>query len=330
MNISELECLPSEECLAEIGRFWNVENFHFIRKMENIVYSCERDGGRFFLRLTSSLRRSQEEIRAELEWIDFLQQQKLPVVQVLKNHHGDLSQRVQCNEEFYEACVFQEISGRHPSEEEMVGEKKFLFRLGALIAKMHTATAGYSPKGLWKRENWDDERGFRHACEAANSSKIPFFMERLKECIAWLRSLEISRENYGLIHADLGLLNLFVQDDESISVIDFDDSCYHWFAFDLAFVIYSIALNSHHGEFDREEQNWLENLLKGYRSVREFRETDVELIPGFIEFACLRIFFWIEYHENLSTFRDEALVGVAKTKQWAVDRLNKNSLVPII
>lgn len=329
MKNTELEQLPSAETLAELGRSWGAKNFHFIRKMENIVYSGERLDERVFLRLTSCFRRSREEIAAELDWIDFLRQLKLPVVQVLKNHHGDFTESVEYNNAHYEACLFAGIFGRHPSVDEMRKED-FLFRLGALIANMHEATMNYSPKGFQRRESWFEERGFRHAREAAEASGNPFFKGRLLECVAWLNNLSISRENYGLIHADLGPSNLFVQDDASIFVIDFDDSCYHWFAFDVAFVIYSIALNSGHEEFDREEQGWLKNLLAGYRSVRKFSAMDEELIPGFIEFACLRIFFWIEYHENLKTFRNEVVADVVKIKQWAAARLNNNSLVPII
>jgi Ser/Thr protein kinase RdoA (MazF antagonist) len=128
-----------------------------------------------------------------------------------------------------------------------------------------------------------------------------------------------------LIHADCGPSNLFIQADGAISVIDFDDSCYHWFAFDLAVVIYSMALNSSHDRFDATEQTWLQNLLSGYRSVRALSEIDDKLIPRFIDFACLRMIFWIEYHENLHTFGDEVLLGVKKIKQWATRRVSELS-----
>ena len=87
-------------------------------------------------------------------------------------------------------------------------------------------------------------------------------------------------------------------------------------------VIYSLALNSCHEEFDATERKWLQNLLSGYRSIRVFSDSDEKLIPRFVDFACLRIIFWIEYHENLGTFRDEVLLGVEKIKHWAIKRVS--------
>ncbi|OPZ23085.1 MAG: Homoserine kinase [bacterium ADurb.BinA186] len=316
MNRVDLEPLPDADDLAKIGANWELQEFHFIRKMENIVYSCQRNGEKVFLRLTSPLRRSRDEIVAELDWIEFLTGEHIPVARPVKSIRGDLSETVYVRGRQFEACVFREILGEHPTER-IFQDGKFLFDLGVLLARMHEASLNYSSSH--RRENWYEERGLRHAREAARSSKHTVLRNQLEKSIEWMKNL--SKENYGLIHADCGPSNLFIQPDGTISLIDFDDCCYHWFAFDVAFVVYSLALNSCHEKFDVLERQWLENLLSGYRSIRVFSERDEKLIPRFVEFACLRIIFWIEYHENLGTFRDEVLLGVNKIKQWAIKRV---------
>ena len=322
MDKIDLEPLPDVDDLAKIGAHWGLENFHFIRKMENIVYSCDRGGEKLFLRLTSPLRRSKDEIKAELEWIDFLRMEDISVVSHLRNIQGDLSLTVYVDGRQFEACVFREVLGDHPTKKIFQNEK-FLFDLGVLLGRMHQASMKYS--GQHMRENWYEERGLRHAQEAARASKNTALKDQLEIAMEWMNNLSISKENYGLIHADCGPSNLFIQADGAISVIDFDDSCYHWFAFDLAVVIYSMALNSSHDRFDATEQTWHQNLLSGYRSVRALSEIDDKLIPRFIDFACLRMIFWIEYHENLHTFGDEVLLGVKKIKQWATRRVSELS-----
>lgn len=317
MNKVDLEPLPDADDLAKIGTNWGLQGFHFIRKMENIVYSCNRNDEKVFLRLTSPLRRSRDEILAELEWIDYLRSKNIAVVCPVKSIHGELSVTVYVCGQQFEACVFRGISGEHPTEETFQDEK-FLFDLGVVLAKMHEASLKYSSS--YQRENWYEERGLRHAREAAFISENTMLKDQLKNTIEWMKNL--SKENYGLVHADCGPSNLFIQSDGTISVIDFDDCCYHWFAFDVAFVMYSMALNSCHEQFDATEEIWLQNLLLGYRSIRPFSESEEKLIPRFINCACLRIIFWIEYHENLCTFRDESLLGVKKIKQWAIKRVS--------
>ncbi|HXW53125.1 MAG TPA: phosphotransferase [Myxococcota bacterium] len=313
----KMEALPSNEALAIIGRGWGLKNFKFVRKMENIVYSGEIDGKRVFLRLTSPLRRNKDEINAELAWLDFLRGEGLPVVTPLKDMNGDLSITANVYGQQFEACVFAEASGEHPSKE-LMESPDFLFKLGALMARMHLASIKFGSSS--KREDWYHERGLRHAREAAATTAHLALKERLSENITWMEGLSRTRENYGLIHADIGIGNLFVDADGSITVIDFDDCCYHWYVADLAAVIYLLAWSLGHEKFDATEKSWLKNLLLGYRSVRSLSETDELLVPRFIEFFCLRVFFWIEYHQNLQTFRDEALPKVNEAKDWAAKR----------
>jgi len=78
----------------------------------------------------------------------------------------------------------------------------------------------------------------------------------------------ITPETYGLVHADLGGLNLFIEEDGAIGIIDFDDSCYHWFVFDLAIVIFSMAGRFKHATVQPEERKWLGDLVEGYRTIR--------------------------------------------------------------
>jgi Ser/Thr protein kinase RdoA (MazF antagonist) len=187
---------------------------------------------------------------------------------------------------------------------------------------MHQASERFewAHQGM-KREEWFEERGLRHALTAAAVSEQSALRHRLEEAVSWLRQLPRTPETYGLVHADLGGLNLFIEEDGAIGIIDFDDSCYHWFVFDLAIVIFSMAGRFNHPMAQPEERKWLADLVEGYRTIRSLSQREVDLVPKLIDFACLRLFFWIEYHESMHTFHDDAIEKVAQNKQWAKDRI---------
>lgn len=155
---------------------------------------------------------------------------------------------------------------------------------------------------------------------AAKQSGEHSLRDRLEKSVSWMNSLPRTHQNYGLVHADLGALNLFVEEDDSIGIIDFDDSCYHWFIFDLAIVIFSMAGRFDHATPQPEEIKWLSELIEGYRIIRPLNQEEVDLIPRFIDFACLRLFFWIEHHQLLNTFHDDAVDKVTHLKEWVKGR----------
>lgn len=312
-----IETMPSDTILNHSASHWGLSNLVFIRKMENIVYSAERNGEKVFLRLTSPLRRGRFEIEAELNWIEHLAKSDLPVPKIIQNKNGHKIASLTHQKEHFEAVVFAEVKGAHPSKEQ-ASTPLFLQKLGALIAKMHNASEQHVKDA---REEWYDERGIRHALIACKKTALTDLKEKFNTRITWLKCLPSTEKTYGLIHADLGALNLFLGDDDSISIIDFDDSCYHFFAFDLAIVIYSMAGKFHHATPQPIEQTWLNELLNGYKSVRNISDVEISWIPKLMEFATLRLIFWIEHHETLGTFHIDAIERIKEMKEWAIGRL---------
>lgn len=309
-----IEKLPSHHLLSICSKGWGLENLMFVRKMENIVFSCDSPSGKAFLRLTSPLRRSRAEIEAEIHWIEHLAKSGLSIPRIIPDKHGHKIISLNENEYRFEAVVFSAISGEHPSEEIVISDK-FLKTLGSLIAKMHLGSENYT-HCHFKREEWNEERGIRHALTACETTQENELKTKFKNTITELENLPRTTKNYGLIHADLGALNLFI-DDEGISIIDFDDSCYHWFVFDLAIVIFSMIGRFKHISIQQSEKKWLAALLEGYQTIRPLSNDEIEQIPQLIKFACLRLFFWIEFHQNLGTFHADSVETVAQLKEWA-------------
>ncbi|MCI5051677.1 MAG: phosphotransferase [Simkaniaceae bacterium] len=306
-----METFPTSSLLEKCAQLWKLRDITFVRKMENIVFSAKRENESVFLRLTTPLRRTKAEIQAELDWIDHLATCGLNVPNPILNREGKKLATLHDGEQKYEAALFQAVEGSHPSEEDATSPK-FLYALGRLIAIMHRENKEHKIQ----REEWNRERGMRHALKAAAKSASPL-AKKFHTLISWIETLDKSPRYYGLVHADLGAMNLFVTSDETISVIDFDDSCHHWYAFDLAIVVYSMKNRFQLIGDAPEIKQWLTPLIKGYRTEREISDIEISWIPKFIDFASLRLYFWIEDHEALGTFHETQLEKIAAMKQWA-------------
>ncbi|WP_262985224.1 phosphotransferase enzyme family protein [Paenibacillus elgii] len=89
-----------------------------------------------------------------------------------------------------------------------------------------------------------------------------------------------------LIHYDFQTDNVFWQEKSGQpSVIDFDDSMYHWFAMDIA-----AALTDQLEDESPESEAQLQAFVRGYRSVRPLDEAVVQVFPRFRRFAELYSF----------------------------------------
>ena len=100
---------------------------------------------------------------------------------------------------------------------------------------------------------------------------------------------------FGLIHADLRMSNLMVQDGR-ITVIDFDDCGWSWFMADLAAVISFI-------EDTLRAQTILDEWLEGYRTVCPVAPADLAEIPTFVMLRRLMLTAWIGTHPNPNPHR---------------------------
>jgi Ser/Thr protein kinase RdoA (MazF antagonist) len=118
--------------------------------------------------------------------------------------------------------------------------------------------------------------------------KIALF-ERLSTAIA--RRLEAygqDPERFGVIHADLRLANLLV-DETGTRVIDFDDCGLGWFMYDLGTALSFI-------EHRPEVPEWVAAWVAGYRKVLDLAQADEDEIPTFILLRRLLLVAWIGSH----------------------------------
>ena len=110
-----------------------------------------------------------------------------------------------------------------------------------------------------------------------------------------------SDDRFGLIHADIRLANLLV-DDGQVRVIDFDDSGFAWFMYDFAT---TVSFMEDHPRVPDLQDAWLE----GYRSVAPLDPADEAELDTFVMLRRLLLVAWIGSHHTFATEAAELGAG---------------------
>ncbi len=221
----------------------------------NQVYSFTAAGQQRYLRLTSRRARTKAQITAELDFISQLQQGGVNAMRPIASSAGPFIAELTTVDDVLFACVFEAAAGAQFSYDS-AGSMKAHFRLrGRTLGHMHALAQVYVPPTGVRRYAWDEDELLLQA-EAILPAAEQLVWRAYDELRARLRAYSKSRQTYGLIHGDFGETNFRYQ-DQHLNVFDFDDCCYHWFAYDLAVTIYP------HG-WRKDGLRLLAWLLEGY------------------------------------------------------------------
>ena len=252
------------------------------------------EAGQFLLRIHEPGYQTAEAIELELAWLSAMRREAgLPVPEPIAAPDGRLLVAVSVPgvPGARNCSVLRWLKGRLISKN--IGPQHYRAQ-GRLMARLHNHAASWQPPLTWTKRHWNWKALFQELegtdltveevwplIPARYSGAFERVMERTGRVMeAWGTGTEV----YGLIHGDLGLdANLlFWQGDAR--AIDFDDSGFGYWIYDLA-----IAL-----EHCREEEaygQYREALLEGYAEFRclpyeQLGELDL-FLAAFDVYLCL-------------------------------------------
>ena len=284
---------PTQADLEYLAKKWDLaEDIKFYRRVANFVYFAKHNGTQVVLRLTEANRRDESEIKSELDWINYLHVNGLPVANPIRNREQNLIETTPGPVK-YHACLFSWAVGSELHKLDPLNEA-FIRTWGRYLGKMNRLAKSYSPSEKIKpRGDWDKDSVFLMALESLEpSDKIPF--QRFNDLTKWLGTLPKTPDSYGLIHADLHHGNFHVQ-GEQIMAFDFDDSCFHWFVYDLIPALYSI-----------------EKLLCDQKQPLPRSEIKDIFLSGYLEYNLLDN-IWLSRLETFRNFRSAVIYHWSKT-----------------
>ncbi len=165
-------------------------------------------------------------------------------------------------------------------------------QIGSLAAQMHWQSASWQAPSSFTRPRLDAPGLLGDAPRWGRFWEHPDLDDAQRALLEKSRALLkirlqaycMTRENFGLIHADLHPDNL-VRHEDQLSVIDFDDAAYGWYVYDLA-----TALMEYWGS--ARFPTLREALLLGYRESRPLAERDERMLNTFLLLRGMALIGW--------------------------------------
>ena len=177
--------------------------------------------------------------------------------------------------------------------------ENFLSQVGKLLGKMHL----FSKNKILNRKTRIDEKYY---FSKINMKLVPITEEEKKILLSLYKKvamIDFSSLPCGVIHNDIFPDNILIKNGIISGVIDFNDSSYAPFIFDLGIVInYWIRINNFSPEI---EKKYIEIFLNSYESIRKLSSMEKSLLDmGILKMALTFIFlrinkFSVEDNQNI-------------------------------
>jgi Ser/Thr protein kinase RdoA (MazF antagonist) len=251
----------------------------------NDVYLVQSGQGRYVFKVYRSGWRSQSEVLYELDLLKHLDRMGVPVTLPVARVDGEYLTEIPAPEGMRQSVLFTYAPGKpttwpfHESE----AESRLM---GGALAAMHNAAESFTSPHA--RFQYDETEFLDRTLAAAR----PFLAHRDAD---WRYLVELTqrlRERLGelasrgmpwsVCHGDYHGGNLFISDDGTATVFDFDACGAGWSAYDLA-----------RWRTDTEGKpgrSW-EAFLESYQERRPLSEAEVEAVPLFV---ILRMLHWMQ------------------------------------
>jgi amicoumacin kinase len=221
-----------DNALEYASKCYNFEtnNITKINSGSNKVYKIQKNGQSYYLRISV---REYNYILAEIDWTLFLKD-SIKVPTLLKSNNNKLIETFQENGKTHVLCVYYELAGVSWDKNNTTKWNETVFlNWGKTMGQMHCMTKNYRPPyGLLKRPLFEDNlvslEPYKH---------IPSVCEKMDRIQNEISKLPKDIDSYGLIHSDMHQQN-FLIDCNDISVLDFDDCEYGFFALDIGIALY--------------------------------------------------------------------------------------------
>lgn len=250
------------------------------------VYAFGKDGVECVLRVIPP----NDEIDARaaaaiLDWMAYLAEHGGAVTRPVRSQSGAYVEVIVDGSGTYVATVCErargvlaETLGADAWSEALISE------LGRTTGRMHAIAETYRPAdGSLRRPAWNEIGNCFHPMESLDESQAGV-RARLDEVMGRVSALPRTEEDYGLIHADLHGGNFFVDvERDAITVFDFDDCCYGWYAMDVAMALFDTLVVYPRSDEPAAARGFMRAYLTGYRAERRLSDFWIERIPDFLK-----------------------------------------------
>ena len=267
---------------------------------ESFVYEYENNGQAYILKITHSLHRTKNSILGELEWTNYLAANDVPVCRAIESKSGNLVEVIDVDGSYFLAYTVVKAPGQRIKSVNC--RDSLIETWGQITGQMHALAKDYTPSTEdKKRHHWYDDKAI--VVENYLPVEQTMVIETANQLKAKLRHYPTSRDDYGLIHSDLHQGNFFV-DNGRMTVFDWDDCHYNWYAYDIAIPVLYMLLDSAIGQDNLEyASHFMSHFMDGYRRENLIDRFWMSKIPDFLKLREIDLYSII-YAEGAFEFND--------------------------
>lgn len=162
-----------------------------------------------------------------------------------------------------------------------------LAQLAEEMARLHkTSAPSYLPRSF--------PYGRSYFPEVINSGLGHAYIDWLSEKSRYLQQRIPQHLPRALIHGDVFLDNMIVQDDQLIAIIDFEQACHYYRGFDLGMVIVGVCRDRNGICFEKAER-----FIRSYQKQITLQAIERETLKTFLVYAAVATSFWHFRHHHL-------------------------------
>ncbi|KAA0788774.1 MULTISPECIES: phosphotransferase enzyme family protein [Bacillus cereus group] len=254
-------------------------NFINIKPITNEMYQCNAQQGTYFIRITNY--KTYAEQLEEVTYTNFLYQNGLGVPPIIPSLQGNFVEKFPLDKKIF-AVLYKAAPGIHLPRCDW--NSNIFKKLGKQIGKLHRISKSFEQTHPVKHINdWYENEEYNFLKYISKEETT--IREIASDVLTSIKELQKSTSNYGLIHGDLWLENILVENNSNITMIDFQDCEKHFYIFDLAVPIYSAIEYSFagNGNIVNYEHSITKALFEGYQEENELPKEMIDKFPLFIK-----------------------------------------------
>ncbi len=283
----------------------NPQTIKLVSHSENIVYKVLADDNQqYALRVHRPGYHTLDELNAEQLWTSALYSYGISVPKVVRRANGEYYKAIEVKGAIRYVGMVEWLNGQvlYDKLEQSTNAKTLtssFVELGIIMARTHNQASSWDVPTTFRRHHWNVEGFFGSSPHWGRFWEVPQLDAEQEAVVLAVKEFLVQRlssygerpETYSMIHADMHHGNVMV-DEESMTVIDFDDAGFGWHLYDIAVAIY------HYQDSDNFPTIQAA-IIEGYRKKRELTVEDVELLPVFLLLRNVAILGWVHGRPEL-------------------------------
>lgn len=293
-----LRRMPEKVAQLAVQR-WSGKNLCLVSCGINLVYRFEKAKQSYYLRISHAQLRSEASILAAIHYQQHLYQAGVAVCQPILSDQRWWVETLQHGQDLFLASVCLGVLGKAMRFD--YTDLSCYEQWGRALGQLHNAAQSYDA-ATHSYAGWSQSLIELQGYAQQESVAI---QQVLKTVIGYFESRSHTPENYGLTHGDHRKGNVLF-DGKSVTIIDFDLPCWHWFSEDVFRPFFSTIM--------KDQPCWQDKwqpYLEGYLSVRPKSSLDLASFSTHLQLKALEIYLWTK-----NNWSGETAPGGMDTKAW--------------